>query len=72
MTLKMNSFINSILREAEDSSDDFFQSKHVNKRKENFEKEKRERYKRFNKEHKDIFDKLSNGLKRIKRAYESD
>ena len=30
----MSSFINKILREAEDSSDDFFQDKHINKRKE--------------------------------------
>ena len=35
----MNKFINKILKEAEDFSDNFFQSKHVNKRKEGFEKQ---------------------------------
>ena len=34
----MNKFINKILREAEDSSDDFFQTKHVNKRNKDFKR----------------------------------
>ena len=35
----MNKFIDNILKETEDSSDDFFQSKHVEKRKEDFKKQ---------------------------------
>ena len=35
----MNKFINKILKESEYFSDDFFQYKHMSKRKEDFEKE---------------------------------
>ena len=54
----MSKFIDNILKEAEDSSDDFFQSKHVNKR--------REELKSY--ENKALA-KLKNGLENIKIAY---
>ena len=57
----MNKFINKILREAEDSSDDFFQSKHVNKRKESFEMLKKE-----------TISSLAKGLREIRIAYRND
>ena len=57
----MNMFIDKILREVEDSSDDFFQSKHINKRLDDFEKYKN-----------NIFIKLENGLERIKTAYSKE
>ena len=44
----MNKFINKILKESEDSSDDFFQSKHINKRREEFENEKLNTLKELN------------------------
>ena len=51
-----------VLREAEDSSDDFFQSKHVNKRKGNFEKE-------LDKKVRKTLPKLTKGIEEIKIAY---
>ena len=60
----MNNFANKILREAEDSSDDFFQSKHIEKRKEDFEKE-------LDKKKKEAIYKLAKGLEEIKIAYKN-
>ena len=54
----MNKFIYKILREAEDSSDDFFQSKHLEKRKIDID----------NKNSK-ILLALKSGLKNVKKAY---
>ena len=58
----MNKFIYKILREAEDSTDDFFQSKHIEKRKEEFKRE-------FDKKNKEALIKLKTGLREIKAAY---
>ena len=55
----MNKFINKILREAEDTSDDFFQSKHINKRKEDIKRE-------LDKKKKEALFKLTKGLEEIK------
>ena len=60
----MNKLISKILKEAEDSSDDFFQSKHVNKRRDNYIKKERT-MKREN------LKKLESGLKDIKTDYEN-
>ena len=57
----MSRFVNKILREAEDSTDDFFQSKHINKRKEEFKKQ-------IEKEKYEAFFKLFEGLKIVKIA----
>ena len=54
----MNDFINKILKEVEDSSDEFFQSKHVNKRKEKAKRAERE-----------VLVKLKNGIEKIKMSY---
>ena len=58
----MSTFVNKILREVEDSSDDFFQTKHLNKRRKdyNIELKRREKEALFN---------LAKGLKEIKIAY---
>ena len=61
----MNRFINKILSEAEDSSDDFFQSKHVNKRNEDIKK------KLDDKRSKGPYI-LTSGLERIKIAYKNE
>ena len=58
----MSSFIDKILREAEDSSDDFFQSKHVNKRREIIKK------KNMRKRNKSLSE-LKVGLENVKVAY---
>lgn len=56
----MNKLIDKILKEAEDFSDDFFQSKHVNKRSEE-----------FNKKSQEILLKLKSGLNKIKADYDN-
>lgn len=61
----MNKFIKKILKEADDYSDDFFQSKHVNKRRE-------ERNKQIKVKKKEALIKLKTGLKKIKVAYKSE
>ena len=61
----MNKFINKILKEAEDFSDDFFQSKHVNKRKEDFENE-------LSKRKREYLPKLIKGLKDVRIAYNNE
>ena len=58
----MSKFINKILKEAEDSSDDFFQSKHVNKRKEEFKSWLKAKKK-------EVIPKLIKGLEEIKITY---
>ena len=58
----MNKFINKILSEAEDSSDDFFQSKHVEKRKREFENI-------LNSKKNRVLNKLELGVENIKSAY---
>ena len=60
----MNKLVNKILREAEDSSDDFFQSKHVNKRKEDIKRE-------YEKKKREARYKLIKGLNNIKIALKS-
>ena len=60
----MNKFIDKILREAEDSSDDFFQPKHVEKRKEDFKRE-------FDKKKRGALSKLIKGLEEIKIVYKN-
>ena len=55
----MNKFINKILKEAEDYSDNFFQSKHVNKRNKEFMRSREGK----------MYHKLENGFKRVKIAY---
>lgn len=61
----MSKFINEISIEADDESDDFFQSKHIIKRKEDFEKMMQEKGD-------EVFSKLISGLKRIKGAYRNE
>ena len=61
----MSRFINKILREAEDSSDDFFQSKHVNKRIESLRK-KLERKRR------EVVSKIKNGLESLNMIHENN
>ena len=63
----MNEFINKILREAEDSSDDFFQSKHITKRQNEFRKEKEITIRKA----KEIKIKLKTGLNKIKASYDA-
>ena len=58
----MNNFINKILKEAEDSSDDFFKSKLSGKRKKQFEE--------FQILRNDVLSKMNRGIKLIKVAYE--
>ena len=60
----MNKFINNILKEAENSSDDFFQSKHISKRKKDFEKG-------LAKKKKEAVYKLTKGLEEIKLSYDN-
>ena len=60
----MNKFINNILKEAEDSSDDFFQSKHIEKRKKDLKKG-------LEKKKKEAIYKLTKGLEKVKIAYKS-
>ena len=60
----MNNLIDKVLREAEDTSDDFFQSKHINKRKEDLKRE-------LDKKKKEALHKLTKGLEKIKTAYKS-
>ena len=67
----MNKSINKILREVEDSSDDFFQSKHVNKRKEDLKKELEKNKKEIERTKKTIIPKLIKGIEKIKEAYMS-
>ena len=57
----MNKFINKILKEAEDSSDDFFQDKHITKRQNELEKKKKR-----------ILIKLKRGFERIRIAYDNE
>ena len=61
----MRNFINKILKEAESFSDDFFQSKHVNKRKEEFEKE-------LSKRKIETLSKIIKGLKGVRIAYDNN
>ena len=58
----MNKLIDKILKEAEDSSDDFFQSKHINKREEELDKQ-------IKVKKKEALIKLKNGIKEIRIAY---
>ena len=60
----MNKIMNNTLNEVENSSDDFFQSKHIYKRKKDFIKE-------FDKKKKEALYKLTKGLEEIKIAYKS-
>ena len=60
----MNNIINKILREAEDSSDDFFQSKHINKRKKDLEKE-------LDKKKKEALFKLTKRLEKVRIEYKN-
>ena len=62
--MNTNKFIDKILKEAENSSDDFFQSKHITKRKEDFKRE-------FEEKKREALSKLIKGLKEIKIAYKS-
>ena len=64
-------FIDKILKEVEDDSDDFFQSKHINKRREDYEKEKRIKEKELEEKNKEHLHKLENGLKKIKISYDN-
>ena len=57
----MDKFINKILREAEDSSDDFFQSKHINKRKDEFRKSDEGK----------IMLKMKSGISKVSSAYKN-
>ena len=61
----MNKLITKMLREAEDSSDDFFRSKHIIKRKKYLER-------KFARKKRDVYQKLINGLQEIKASYESE
>ena len=67
----MNNLINKILKEAEDSSDDFFQSKHVNKRKKDFRKKEMIKNNRLIRDANKLIDKLEKGLNVIKIAYDN-
>ena len=58
----MNKSTSNILREVEDFSDDFFQSKHINKRKEDLQK-------RLDKEREEALSKLTKGIEKIKASY---
>ena len=60
----MNSLTNNILKEAEDSSDDFFQSKHINRRKKQYKKQQV-------KKTKEVALKLIRGLKNIVQVYKN-
>ena len=60
----MSRFVNNILKEAEDSSDDFFQSKHINKRFEDLKKE-------LEKKKIEIPSKLTKDLERIRISYKN-
>ena len=61
--MNANEYMNNVLREAEDSSDDFFQSKHINKRKIDFSNAMRKRQE-------ESISKLKNGLYKIRIAYQ--
>ena len=63
--------MNNDMREIEDSSDDFFQSKHVNKRKEDFEREKRIKKKNLKDKKKKAILILKSGLERTEIAYKN-
>ena len=60
--MDINKFIDKILKEAEDLSDDFFRSKHINKRNKEFIRSREGK----------MYYKLKNGLKKIKIAYKSE
>ena len=62
-SLKMSKLVDKILKEVEDSSDDFFQSKYVSKRKEDFEKI-------LSMRKNEVLPKLENGLERIRLTYQ--
>ena len=65
----MNNLTKIISTETKDSSDDFFQSKHINKRKEEFKKQEEiERYLMLKKQ-KEALPKLLQGIDRIKIAH---
>ena len=65
----MKRFISNILKEAEDFSDDFFQDKHINKRKEDIKRRENEKQQRLSNSNKKVFINLNNGIKEIKRLY---
>ena len=67
----MSKFVDKILKEAEDSSDDFFRSKHINKRKEEIRKREKAKRDAFNKKKKGYFYKLNKCLERIRIYYKS-
>ena len=65
----MKSITDNISNKSEDSSDDFFQSKHINKRKKIFEREIKNRRKKNRVMNKNAFLMLEKGLERVITAH---